>query len=129
MFSFIKIIPQGRFFCNLPSKKLFFLFTSLLFQAIIEAIKMLPSGGTAVIYEYKLLKGECFWGGSTADGLHNPYTEESDFSCDFRIHPGNQTMPLLVSNKGRYIWSESLFNFTVKNGVMTLPGKITPPTP
>ncbi|MBE5782290.1 MAG: hypothetical protein E7329_03125 [Clostridiales bacterium] len=82
-----------------------------------------------MLYEYKLLKDECFWGASAAYGVHNPYTEESDFSCDFRIHPGNQTMPLLVSNKGRYIWSESLFNFTVKNGVMTLPGKITPPTP
>ena len=73
-----------------------------------------------MIYEWKLLKGECFWGASTVDGAINPYTEDSDFSHDYRMYAGNQTMPLLVSSKGRYIWSESLFNFTIKTGVMTL---------
>ncbi|MBQ9922547.1 MAG: alpha-galactosidase [Clostridia bacterium] len=73
-----------------------------------------------MIYEYKLLEGECFWGASTLDGVYNPYTENSDFTRDFRIWPRNQTMPFLVSNKGRYIWSETMFNFTIKDGVMTL---------
>ena len=73
-------------------------------------------------YEFKLLDRECFWGGSAVNGRQNPYTAESDFSHDYRLECHNQVMPMLLSNQGRYIWSETPFKFEIKNGIITIEG-------
>ena len=64
--------------------------------------------------------GECFWGGTSTNGTNNPYTKDSEYSADYRISAGNQTMPLFLSNHGRYVWSENPFKVDIANGVMTL---------
>lgn len=74
-------------------------------------------------YEFKLLDGECFWGGSVIDGKKNPFTAESDFSHDYRLECHNQVMPLFLSNKGRYIWSETPFSFAIKDGSIIIEGE------
>ena len=67
--------------------------------------------------------GECFWGGTSTNGTKNPYTKDSEYSADYRISAGNQTMPLFLSNHGRYVWSENPFKVDIANGVMTLEGE------
>ena len=76
-----------------------------------------------MIYSIEILKGECFFGGSVKDSLKMPFDSNSDFSCDLRTDGiSNQTMPILLSTKGRYIWSEEPFKFTFKNGKIIIEG-------
>jgi len=61
--------------------------------------------------EIELLDGENFWGGCTTDGRAMPFGREPftrDLYGDTR---GNQAQPLLISDRGRYIWSEEPFAF------------------
>jgi alpha-glucosidase (family GH31 glycosyl hydrolase) len=46
-----------------------------------------------------------------------PLNAESAYSFDFYGNTaGNQGQPLLISNRGRYIWNEYPFNFSVNEG-------------
>lgn len=61
-----------------------------------------------------LLDGENFWGGCVTDGRAMPYGR-SDFERDlYGDTRGNQAQPLLISDKGRYVWCEEPFKFTFK---------------
>ncbi len=61
----------------------------------------------------KFDKDEYWWGGVVAFGSHMPYImpiKEFDLSLQ---NYNNQVVPLFVSNKGRYIWSDFPFRFEV----------------
>lgn len=66
----------------------------------------------------KIESNESWWGIATTSGSEAPITEHSEgFSRDLRIENySNQAVPLLVSNQGRYIWSDKAFMCSVKNG-------------
>lgn len=56
----------------------------------------------------KILPGEYWWGGACFDGIKMPFGSESDFVRDLNPNSTmNQAAPLLLSDKGRYIWSDS----------------------
>lgn len=61
---------------------------------------------------------EFWWGVATTTGREAPFTEKSEgFMRDLRIdNYSNQAVPLLVSNKGRYIWSDKAFKCSIENG-------------
>jgi hypothetical protein len=62
--------------------------------------------------EIAILDGENFWGGCVTDGRAMPFGRvpfERDLYGSTR---GNQAQPLLVSDRGRYVWSEEPFKFT-----------------
>ncbi len=62
--------------------------------------------------EIELFEGEGFWGGCVTDGRFMPFGGESftrDLYGDTR---GNQAQPLLISDRGRYVWSEEPFAFS-----------------
>lgn len=62
--------------------------------------------------EIRLLPGERWWGGRAADGMSMPYGA-APFEADLTETLGsNQAAPLLLSSKGRYVWSEEPFAFT-----------------
>ncbi len=62
--------------------------------------------------EIQLLEGEVWWGGACQDGSCMPFGREA-YSRDLRTdHGGNQASPLLLSNRGRYIWSNEAFEFS-----------------
>ena len=77
-----------------------------------------------------LAEGECWWGGAVADGQRMPFgraalrrnlatsagllTDDQDGA--------NQSAPFLVSNRGRYIWSEDAFSFEFVNGTLQVTG-------
>ena len=66
-------------------------------------------------YSYAFLPGECWWGGTVIHGDQMPFTEETEFSWDMNsmepVGIVNQTMPLLLSSCGRYIWSDLPFAY------------------
>ncbi len=72
--------------------------------------------------EVKMLKGECFFGGTGEDGIISPFDEHTVHSRDFRESSPNQTMPLLISNMGRCIWSEEPFSMEISGGSIKLAG-------
>ncbi|HLY27857.1 MAG TPA: glycoside hydrolase family 31 protein [Aggregatilineales bacterium] len=56
-----------------------------------------------------LLPDEYWWGGAVADGWKMPFAEGSE--RDLTNLSENQGMPLLISSKGRYVWSEKAYRF------------------
>ena len=100
-------------------KNIFFLFLLFLSATQLRAEKF-----TAQISP---LDGEKWYGAYTAKAYCNtplkditfqPYTA-NEKKKDLRIdNRGNQAAPLLVSNKGRYVWSDEAFAFEFKDGVL-----------
>lgn len=63
-------------------------------------------------HSIKLEKGEVVWGGLVKDGSLMPY--DVLFSRSLRINRENQAQPLLITNKGQYVWSDAPFSFTIE---------------
>jgi alpha-glucosidase len=74
-----------------------------------------------------LLPGECWWGGTVGGGWKMPLDDKSDYEKDLRVDSdGNQAAPLLLSTKGRWVWCEDAFKYTVRHGRLTI---VTGPAP
>ncbi|MFB3906150.1 MAG: glycoside hydrolase family 31 protein [Acidobacteriota bacterium] len=59
----------------------------------------------------KLQPGELWWGGAVNEGHKMPFGT-APYALDlYGTNVGNQCSPLLLSNQGRYIWSEKPFRF------------------
>lgn len=67
--------------------------------------------------ELALLDGERWWGGAVAEGRHMPFPDGYGF--DLRDVLANQGMPLLLSDRGRWVHSERTFAFTISGGRLT----------
>ena len=59
-----------------------------------------------MIIRTKFKENEYFWGGDAPSGVHMPLYKGKDFSGDFRYFATTQSMPMFLSSKGRYVWSE-----------------------
>lgn len=68
----------------------------------------------------QILDEELWWGGVVDFGAQMPYDKESD--CEIAV--GNagedQSSPVFLSNKGRYLWSEKPFHISFRNGVIQI---------
>ena len=71
---------------------------------------------TELKYEFKILENEYWWGGSIDKGTDNPFSSTSVYEEDLSITGGNQTMPLYISSKGRYIHCDNLYRVKIENG-------------
>lgn len=68
-----------------------------------------------------LLPGEYWWGGTVGGGWQMPLSDKSNYTKDLRVDSdGNQAAPLLLSTKGRWVWCEDAFKYSVKNGKLTV---------
>ncbi len=67
----------------------------------------------------KILENEYWWGGSSEKAMELPITDKSEFFLDM-YNGHNQTMPLFVSSKGRYIWSDKPMQVKVSGGEFSL---------
>ena len=74
------------------------------------------------------LPGERWWGGATALGSKMPFGKELPAFNLFNRNDNNQVSPLLVSNKGRYVWSDRPFTFSVRQGDLHLDSPFAPIT-
>ncbi len=71
--------------------------------------------------ELELLPGECWWGGLSVDGYRMPYTEDTELSRNlYGDNQGNQASPILISTKGRYVWSEMPYRYSFTGGVLSV---------
>lgn len=62
------------------------------------------------VKQVPVLEDEYWWGGVVGQGAVMPYTEPIIYDIE-RQNSNNQVVPLLLSNKGRYIWSDYPFKF------------------
>ncbi|GAA4969234.1 glycoside hydrolase family 31 protein [Yinghuangia aomiensis] len=65
-----------------------------------------------------LLPGERWWGGASAEGRSMPYA--AGYCFDLRDLLGNQGMPLLLSNRGRWVHGTGTFTFAVGEDALTV---------
>jgi len=76
----------------------------------------------------EMIQGEYWWGGLSAVGHNTPYDMKSIVTHNlWGNNKGNQAQPLLLSSKGRFIWSEHPIKYSFHNGdikVTTQEGKI-----
>ena len=66
-----------------------------------------------------LLENENWYGGSVNEGDKMPFKDGYENSLVNYIQ-GNQAAPLLLSNKGRYIWCNSPFSFRLKDNKLII---------
>jgi alpha-glucosidase (family GH31 glycosyl hydrolase) len=67
----------------------------------------------------EMLPGEYWWGGLSAVGHQTPYDSTSVADYDlFGDNKGNQAQPLLLSSKGRYVWSEQPIHYRFNKGII-----------
>jgi alpha-glucosidase (family GH31 glycosyl hydrolase) len=59
-----------------------------------------------------LFDGEFFWGGCVTDGGIMPFGKDAFAQDLYGNTAGNQAQPLLISNKGRFVWCEEPFKFS-----------------
>ena len=72
---------------------------------------------------YEILENEYLWCGSTFFGDKNPFNKDSEFHQNMYLRSSNQTMPLILSNKGRYFWSDRPIIIDIKDGILTIEGE------
>ena len=71
--------------------------------------------------ELTIIQGEYWWAGVTSIGHQMPYTATTVATIDmWGDNRGNQAQPLLLSSKGRYIWSEEPIKYEFKKGAITV---------
>ncbi len=68
----------------------------------------------------KMLENEYWWGGSVSRSEAQPFGPESEFQMDGQHWGGNQSMPLFLSNKGRYIWCDIPMTIKISGGEIAL---------
>ena len=65
------------------------------------------------------LDGEVWWGLSNTDGCKQPFVDYPVLDLAEQSRMG-ETVPFLISNKGRYIWCDSPFRVSCENGVLQI---------
>lgn len=74
-----------------------------------------------------MLPGERWWAGVTAHAHLMPFTAESEYQFDFDSDTaGNQGQPLLISDKGRFLWCDDPFAFQIAKGHIRAQSKSAP---
>ncbi|MCQ2347629.1 MAG: glycoside hydrolase family 31 protein [Paludibacteraceae bacterium] len=66
---------------------------------------------------------EHWWGFAVGEGHNQPYTTFRSFDMS-REDANNQLTPLLISDEGRYIWTDTAVTFSFKDGQPVLPNGI-----
>lgn len=71
--------------------------------------------------ELVIQPGEFWWAGLSSLGHQTPYDATTVFSVDmWGDNHGNQAQPLLLSSKGRYVWSEEPIKYDFNKGKITV---------
>jgi hypothetical protein len=68
----------------------------------------------------QLLDGENGWGGCVTDGRAMPFGKVNFERDLYGSTRGNQAQPLLISDRGRYVWCEEPFKFSLEGNTLTV---------
>jgi len=97
----------------------------LLIIVILSLVSFSEKGDKIVI---DIHQGEYWWGGLSSKGFETPYNISSNVVYNlWGNNSGNQAQPLLLSNKGRFVWCEEPIEYSFSEGQITvssLNGKI-----
>lgn len=75
--------------------------------------------------EIKMLEKEFWFGGYVHEGMNQPIGQDQKYVLDLRMNESpNQSMPLFLSTRGRYIWGENGYKITFNNGLIQIEGEI-----
>jgi alpha-glucosidase (family GH31 glycosyl hydrolase) len=92
-----------------------------LIKILLLGLSLVPLYAWADTLHLKLEQGEYWWGGLSAAGFEMPYDASSKVAYDlWGDNYGNQVQPLLLSSKGRYVWSEQPIRYEFDLGQMTV---------
>lgn len=90
-------------------------------KALLMMLLSLQLSAPADQLELKILDGEYWWAGLSALGHQTPYSASTKVTHDlWGDNKGNQAQPLLISNKGRYVWSEQPIKYEFDHGRVTV---------
>lgn len=91
------------------------------FSFLIFTLLLWLSASAQYSHTLTIAEDEYWWGLATDLGRLMPFDTDSDISIDHRKQNlNNQTTPLLLSNRGRYIWGEGPMVCTIKGGDITI---------
>jgi hypothetical protein len=77
--------------------------------------------------DLSMLPGERWWAGVISQSHLMPFTAESTYRFDFDGNTaGNQGQPLLISDKGRFLWCDDPFAFQIAKGQIHAQSKSAP---
>ncbi len=79
---------------------------------IIGVLSLYCGSSRAETQVVTLLDGENFWGGCVTDGRAMPFGKTAFERDLYGNTGGNQAQPLLISDRGRYVWCEEPFRFS-----------------
>ncbi|MBQ3747217.1 MAG: dihydrodipicolinate synthase family protein [Kiritimatiellae bacterium] len=80
-----------------------------------------PKETKVYVRSVKIEDGENWWGAANFFGTNMPFTAKTDLKIDLRRRNySNQCASLLVSDRGRAIWSDAQSEITFKNGTLTI---------
>jgi alpha-glucosidase (family GH31 glycosyl hydrolase) len=86
-----------------------------------NAVKKAKVTANPKVYNTVLLPNEMWWGGLSRDGYKMPYDKGTVLTVDiWANNDENQSQPLLISNKGRYIWCEDPIKFAFDKGKLVV---------
>lgn len=76
--------------------------------------------------QFHMLKEEYWFGGYVHDGVIQPIGENDSFEVDLRLNSSpNQSTPLFLSTKGRYVWGNDGFKISFDQGNINIQGQAT----
>jgi len=91
----------------------------ILYLYFLQCLNVFAQNGKKV--ELIITPGEYWWAGISSLGHQTPYDETTIFSNDlWGDNLGNQAQPLLLSSKGRYVWSEEPINYDFNKGKLSV---------
>ena len=89
-------------------------------KRLIVGVLLAVAGSRENAVEVQMLPGEHWWAGVISESHRMPFTAESKFEFDFYANTaGNQGQPLLVSDKGRFLWCDEPFAFRIAEGIIS----------
>jgi alpha-glucosidase len=95
--------------------------------AIVATLLCAASAFAQQAAHFRMLPGERWWAGVISESHLMPFTAGSTFQFDFEADTaGNQGQPLLISDKGRFVWCDQPFSFRIADGEIHASSKSAP---
>ena len=91
---------------------LFSIFFACFLAGSLQEVSAQKSAGDNAL---ALKKNEVWWGGATGYGSKMPMGNENYSFNLTGDASGNQSVPLLISNEGRWLWSDEPFRYSFRN--------------
>ena len=88
---------------------------------VFAVVAAAASGMAANVKTIRIADGENWWGAANFFGTNMPFTAKTDLKIDLRRRNySNQCASLLMSDKGRVVWSDAQSEIVFKDGSLTM---------